>query len=154
MRATRQILSSLALIAGGALVLAGCASRSATWDRAESGIQARRNHNVLTAEELSEYPPEYAVSRILTEAFPGLWARNAAIGVGSPLVILNGVPGASIADLRVWDVSRIEVQYDAASQAFYGFRGDNGVILVTTVRVAAPDQAKGESETASSENAR
>lgn len=147
MRPRIRLLPSILLIAGGGALLGGCAS-SSRWDVGSPEAGQRRSANVLTAEEIAEYPSDYAVSRIISEAFPGLWARNAAIGAGSPLVILNGVPGSSYADLRAWDVERIEVQYDAASTAYYGFRGNNGVILISTVRVAPPEQAQAEPEAA------
>jgi TonB-dependent SusC/RagA subfamily outer membrane receptor len=134
MFSVRSFISSLVLITGGGLSLVGCASRS-RWDYSGEQVQQRRQSNFLTAEQIAEYPQDYAVSRILIEAFPGFWARNAAISAGSPLVVLNGVPGATVGDLRAYDVERIEVQYDAASTAYYGFRGSNGVILISTVRV-------------------
>lgn len=145
------ILPSLLLIASGGALLGGCAS-SSRWDVGSPESSERRSANVLTSEEIAEYPGEYAVSRIISEAFPGLWARNAAVGTGSPLVVLNGVPGSSYSDLRAWDVERIEVQYDAASTAYYGFRGNNGIILITTVRVAPPGETTADAETESSED--
>lgn len=52
-------------------------------------------------------------------------------GGGSPLVLINGVPGSFYA-LNSADIASIEVLKDAASTAIYGARAANGVILITT----------------------
>jgi TonB-linked SusC/RagA family outer membrane protein len=49
----------------------------------------------------------------------------------SPLVIIDGVPGA-LNDVNPNDVESVSVLKDAASSAIYGSRAANGVILVTT----------------------
>lgn len=51
----------------------------------------------------------------------------------SPLVIIDGVPGA-LNDVNPNDVESISVLKDASSSAIYGSRAANGVILVTTKR--------------------
>lgn len=52
-------------------------------------------------------------------------------GKGSPLVLIDGVPGSFYA-LNSDDIESMEVMKDAASTAIYGARAANGVILVTT----------------------
>ncbi len=52
-------------------------------------------------------------------------------GGGSPLILIDGVPGSFYA-LNSDDIESIEVLKDAASSAIYGARAANGVILVTT----------------------
>lgn len=52
-------------------------------------------------------------------------------GTGSPLVLIDGVPGSFYA-LNSDDIASMEVLKDAASTAIYGARAANGVILVTT----------------------
>ncbi|WP_291869611.1 SusC/RagA family TonB-linked outer membrane protein [Maribacter sp.] len=52
-------------------------------------------------------------------------------GGGSPLILIDGVPGSFYA-LNADDVESIEVLKDAAATAIYGARSANGVILVTT----------------------
>jgi TonB-dependent SusC/RagA subfamily outer membrane receptor len=52
-------------------------------------------------------------------------------GSGSPLILVDGVPGSFYA-LNSDDIESIEVLKDAASTAVYGARAANGVILVTT----------------------
>lgn len=51
----------------------------------------------------------------------------------SPLVIIDGVPGA-LNDVNPNDVESVSILKDAASSAIYGSRAANGVILVTTKR--------------------
>ncbi|MGD9931270.1 MAG: SusC/RagA family TonB-linked outer membrane protein [Mangrovibacterium sp.] len=52
-------------------------------------------------------------------------------GTGSPLILVDGVPGSFYA-LNSDDIESMEVLKDAASTAIYGARAANGVILVTT----------------------
>ncbi|MDO5608563.1 MAG: SusC/RagA family TonB-linked outer membrane protein [Capnocytophaga sp.] len=52
-------------------------------------------------------------------------------GSGTPLVLIDGVPGSFYA-LNSDDIESIEVLKDAASTAIYGARAANGVIIVTT----------------------
>lgn len=56
----------------------------------------------------------------------------ATINGGSPLVVIDGITGGSLANLNPNDIASIEVLKDAASQSIYGSAGGNGVILVTT----------------------
>ncbi|WP_439183314.1 SusC/RagA family TonB-linked outer membrane protein [Carboxylicivirga taeanensis] len=52
-------------------------------------------------------------------------------GKGTPLILIDGVPGSFYA-LNSDDIESMEVLKDAASTAVYGARAANGVILVTT----------------------
>ncbi len=52
-------------------------------------------------------------------------------GTGSPLILIDGIPGSFFA-LNSDDIESIEVLKDAAATAIYGARSANGVILVTT----------------------
>ena len=67
-------------------------------------------------------------------AEPGSYKNDMDIrGMGSPLVIIDGVP-RDVADfqrLNAADIDNVSVLKDA-SAAIYGLRGGNGVILVTT----------------------
>lgn len=49
-----------------------------------------------------------------------------------PLVVVNGVPGASLDNVDPNDIKSINVLKDASASAIYGTRGSNGVIIVTT----------------------
>lgn len=50
----------------------------------------------------------------------------------SPLVVIDGVIGASLANVDPSDIESINVLKDASAAAIYGSRGSSGVILVTT----------------------
>lgn len=53
-------------------------------------------------------------------------------GGNSPLYVVDGTPMSSINELNISDVESISVLKDASSQAIYGARASNGVILITT----------------------
>lgn len=50
----------------------------------------------------------------------------------SPLIVVDGVPGASLDNVDPNDIESIDVLKDGSSAAIYGTRGSAGVILVTT----------------------
>ncbi len=50
----------------------------------------------------------------------------------APLFIVDGVPVTNIDDYNSQDILSVEVLKDASSEAIYGARASNGVILVTT----------------------
>jgi TonB-dependent SusC/RagA subfamily outer membrane receptor len=61
-------------------------------------------------------------------------------GSTEPLYVIDGLPiqpgpGGSLVGLNPHDIASIEVLKDAASLAFYGLRGANGVILIKTKHV-------------------
>ena len=64
--------------------------------------------------------------------------RSTILGNDEPLVVLDGMPlqpgnlSRSLAAIAPSDVARIEVLKDAGATAFYGVRGANGVIIITT----------------------
>ena len=49
-----------------------------------------------------------------------------------PLVVINGVPDASLDLLDPQDIASIEILKDASATAIYGIRGASGVLLITT----------------------
>ena len=57
-------------------------------------------------------------------------------GGNTPLVVIDGVVGASLNDVSTQDIESISVLKDGASAAIYGTRGANGVILITTKKGA------------------
>jgi len=71
--------------------------------------------------------------------------RRSLTASNDPLFVVDGIPmtagTATIADFNPADFASVEVLKDAASQAIYGSRGSNGVILVTTKR-AQPGTTK------------
>jgi TonB-linked SusC/RagA family outer membrane protein len=64
--------------------------------------------------------------------------RRSLTASNDPLFVIDGIPMTSgtttIADFNPADIASVEVLKDAASQAVYGSRGSNGVILITTKR--------------------
>lgn len=55
-------------------------------------------------------------------------------GGNSPLYVVDGAPLSTINELNINDVESISILKDASSQAIYGARASNGVILITTKR--------------------
>lgn len=53
----------------------------------------------------------------------------------SPLIVLDGVIGASLENVDPNDIQSIDVLKDGSAAAIYGARGSSGVILITTTRV-------------------
>lgn len=49
-----------------------------------------------------------------------------------PLIVIDGMAGASISDINPQDIESISILKDAASSAIYGSRAANGVILIMT----------------------
>ncbi len=63
----------------------------------------------------------------------GVSSREAGV---SPLIVLDGVPGASLTNINPNDIASFDVLKDGAAAAIYGTRGSNGVIVVTTKKGA------------------
>lgn len=63
---------------------------------------------------------------------------SSPVGRNDPLIVIDGTPtvelhpGSALASLNPSDVVSVDVLKDAASTAFYGMRGANGVIVITT----------------------
>ncbi|SFG99997.1 SusC/RagA family TonB-linked outer membrane protein [Pedobacter insulae] len=55
-------------------------------------------------------------------------------GGNAPLYIVDNVPVNNVNDINAADIASVEILKDAASQAIYGTRAANGVILITTKR--------------------
>ncbi len=55
-------------------------------------------------------------------------------GSSAPLVVIDGVPGASLDNINPDDIEKIDILKDASSTAIYGSRATNGVVMVTTKR--------------------
>lgn len=64
--------------------------------------------------------------------------RRSLAASNDPLFVIDGIPmtagTTTISDFNPSDIASVEVLKDAASQAIYGSRGSNGVILITTKR--------------------
>ena len=55
-------------------------------------------------------------------------------GGNAPIYIVDGVPLTNIDDFNSQDFESVEILKDASSEAIYGARASNGVILITTKR--------------------
>ena len=55
-------------------------------------------------------------------------------GNQQPLIVVDGIAGASLAAISPDDVESIDILKDGSAAAIYGTRGNNGVIIVTTKR--------------------
>ncbi len=76
----------------------------------------------------------------LTDPSPGgsssilIRGKSTISGSNAPLFVVDGVPVDDINDINSEDIASMEILKDAASQAIYGARASNGVILITTKR--------------------
>ena len=61
-----------------------------------------------------------------------LRGSTSLLGGNGPLVVIDGVPGASMNSVAPQDIASISVLKDASATAIYGARSANGVILITT----------------------
>lgn len=57
-----------------------------------------------------------------------------------PLVVVDGIIGASLSNVDPADIESIDVLKDGSAAAIYGTRGSSGVILVTTKKGAVSDR--------------
>jgi TonB-dependent SusC/RagA subfamily outer membrane receptor len=127
-------------------------------------VDERRPSNIMTAEQIAAYPTNWSIEEVMLQGIPGLVLTSSSSGSssvrgaegnytisegpsehisvrgisgGPALIIVDGVPrpeGEPQIGVSPQDVARIEVLRDAASTAMYGFRGAQGVILITTRR--------------------
>lgn len=55
-----------------------------------------------------------------------------SVNGGSPLILIDGVPGISLEHINASDIASVSVLKDASASAIYGAKASAGVILVTT----------------------
>lgn len=67
-----------------------------------------------------------------TGATMRLRGTTSLVGGNGPLVVIDGVPDASMNLVSPEDVESISVLKDASAAAIYGARSANGVIIITT----------------------
>ncbi|MBK1439250.1 TonB-dependent receptor plug domain-containing protein [Parapedobacter sp. ISTM3] len=127
-------LSEVVVVGYGTQKRATVTGAVATIQQAE--IVQTKNENVLNA--LTGRVPGLRVRQQNSE--PGLFGTSMDIrGMGSPLVIIDGVPRNNIEKLDPNDIESISILKDA-SAAIYGVQAANGVVLVTT-KTGAADNA-------------
>jgi len=64
------------------------------------------------------------------------------INDASPLIVIDGIPAATINDVNPNDIASIEILKDASASAIYGSRAANGVLLITTRKGNFGEQLK------------
>ena len=135
--------------------LAACASSGAPASRGEPASAVRDNPggavSTVSAAEF-ERSRSSSIEEVLAGRVPGLQVvrasngdvklriRNAVsfLGNDEPLLVIDGMlvhsgrASGALRGLNPRDVARVEVLRDAGSTAFYGVRGANGVVLITT----------------------
>ncbi len=87
------------------------------------------------------------VQGLSTSGQPGTTSNIRIRGIGSmassnaPLYVIDGIPATNddVSTLSNADIETVTVLKDAASNALYGARGANGVILITTKRGSTRD---------------
>lgn len=115
----RDLTGSVASASASDLVRGSSSSAVAAMQGALPGVQIQRSNN----------KPGGAYNILIR-------GRNTISGSTNPLVVIDGVQGASIENINPDDIERIDILKDASSTAIYGSRATNGVILVTTKRGA------------------
>lgn len=144
------------LLASGLIV--GAASACASGNASAPAVAASAPRpdpdggTVVTSEDIDRNTVE-PIEQTLASRVPGVWISRAADGSISlrirgattiegnkePLYIIDGLPvqsgpGGGLTGINPRDIASIDVLKDAASTAFYGVRGANGVIVIKTKR--------------------
>ena len=57
-------------------------------------------------------------------------------GTRTPLIVIDGIPGGSLDLLQPDDIESFNILKDGSCSTIYGTRGNSGVILITTKKVA------------------
>ncbi len=133
-------------------LISGCASGTgALPDPTANAVPRSPNGDaIVTSDDLDRIPVE-PIEKTLAAKVPGLMISHNAdgsiairirgatsiMGSNEPLYIIDGVPavsgpGGRLQGINPRDIASIEVLKDAASTAFYGMRGANGVIVIKT----------------------
>lgn len=126
---------------GAAADLSAEGERQERANRAARGLDGDdiRASEVTRVEEL--FVGRFAGVRVFHHPGGGIAIRirgeSSIYGGNEPLYVIDGMPmesgsGGTLAGLNPADIRRIEVLKDIGSTAFYGVRGANGVVLITT----------------------
>jgi TonB-dependent SusC/RagA subfamily outer membrane receptor len=119
--------------------------------RANISTAPPRGGTTITGEDLDHSPGTDPIEKTLAARVPGVWiTRTADGGIAvrirgqtsinastEPLYVVDGLemqpgPGGALTGINPHDIDSIEVLKDAASLAYYGVRGANGVIVIKT----------------------
>lgn len=146
--APRAVVTCFVLVG----LIFGCASgnRAIPDPAATAKPRSPDGTTIVTSDDLDRIARE-PVEQTLAAKVPGLVishrpdgsieirirGRTSIMGNTEPLYIVDGVPvlagpGGGLNGINPRDIASIEVLKDAASTAFYGLRGANGVIVIRT----------------------
>lgn len=89
--------------------------------------------SVLNPSEILKYDNIQSISEVLNGRIPGLLGSSNIRGIGSGMVIVDGLP-RSAENLNLSEVEQITVLKDINSSVLYGSEAVNGVLLITTKR--------------------
>lgn len=104
------------------------------------GFKSEKNSHVVSAvssivpDEFLKYDNTQWVRDALNGKITGLKYSDNIRGMGTAMIVVDGIPGRSIDLLNMEEIQEITVLKDANAAALYGAMGRNGVIVVTTKR--------------------
>ena len=110
------------------------------------GFQNRENIDVVGAvstiepDDFLKYDNTQWVRDALSGRMLGLKGSDNIRGLGSALIVVDGIPGRSIDLLNMEEIEEITILKDANAVALYGAMGKNGVIVVKTKRGAVKQE--------------
>jgi TonB-linked SusC/RagA family outer membrane protein len=87
---------------------------------------------VLSPGEILTYD-QTDIEGALTGRVPGLFGLSNLRGMGTPLIVVDGIPRPAV-DLNLQQIEQIAVIKDLSTAMMYGSQASNGVIMVTTKR--------------------
>lgn len=147
---------TLALLAGSLTLMlsAGCTASNNAGQAEERRPDASSNSaslDEITDEDIEQSPAETNLQELLEGRVAGVQVLQQGNGIAvrirgtssingsnEPLYVVDGVPlttgPGGVLAINPYDVKSIEVLKRASETAYYGVRGANGVILVTTKR--------------------
>lgn len=113
----RDLTGSVASASNADLLRSGLTNATAALQGSLPGVQIQRSNN----------KPGGGYNILIR----GL---NTISGSTAPLVVVDGIMGATLENINPDDIERIDILKDASSTAIYGSRATNGVVIVTTKR--------------------
>lgn len=141
----REIKAGVFGLLTAGLLLAGCANSGQTTGTTQSPQSEDAD---ITADEIDataithvEQLLEGRVAGVQVEPHPAggfsviIRGRNSIYGSDQPLYVIDGVPTMyGAVGVNPYDIKSIRVLKNASETAFYGVRGANGVVVITTKR--------------------
>lgn len=139
---SRHRLSASGMLLLLPLVLGACGGRAGGPEVGPSSSSTRARGSVLTAEQIENMRTTVNSMQELLLLLPGVTpAAGGSVQItsrgGQPLFVVDNVPlpdASAAMGLNPRDVDRVEVLREGGATAQYGFRGANGIILITMKR--------------------